>query len=299
MTISQISTPKEQRETNTGSTWEELASVTVFGPENRLDAGYYRRDRENTDPTLNDSTDQRPFASFSYWFNVQHGIRLDYTYTDVELSLDEDFTGHAPGVRYLHRFRPQTIGYVGTTYTTRDYAGLVEDYNVRNGFVGLDHAFSPEYSVNAEAGYFIKVPESSDKTSGPSFNLDLTRVFSRGNVTLGVGGGWDENYFRRTRLEFGTTFRNSMAGFLRGRYEILENLSIFGGASFRWSKDDRDIEEDNFRGNLGLRWSFMRWFSLALEYQYGDRNSDRALDDYSYNRVMLTLRATMLEKWEW
>jgi hypothetical protein len=272
----------------------------VYGPENHIEAGYYRRDRENTDPGFNDSTDQRPFASLTYWFNVKHGIRLDYTYTDVELSIDPDFTGHAPGIRYLHRFRPQTIGYVGTTYTTRDYAEDDEDYDVRNGFVGLDHAFSPEYSIKAELGYFIKVPDISEKSYGPSASVDLTRVFSRGKITIGVSAGWDEDYLsRRGVVGKKTGFEQYYGGALNGSYKVLENLDLFAGASYRWSEDDLDFSEDNFRGNGGLRWDFMRWFSLSVQYQYGDRNSDDPRDTYSYNRVMLTLSATKLEKWEW
>ena len=273
----------------------------VFGPENSIEAGYYRRDRESSDPDYNDSTDQRPYASFTYWFNMKHGMRLDYTYTDVELSLDDDYTGHAPGLRYLYRLRPQSIAYVGTTYTTRDFAGDEEDYDVRNGFVGLDHAFSPEYSVRAEAGYFIKVPEISDKSYGPNCSIDLSRVFSRGSITIGASAGWDEDYLRRSSTLGGQAggFEQYYGGSLNGSYKILENLDAFAGASYRWSKDDLDFKEDNFRGNCGLRWDFMRWFSLSLEYQYRDRNSDYPDDTYSYNRVMLILSATKLEKWDW
>jgi len=274
--------------------------IYVFGPENRIDAGYYRRDKENTDPGYNDSTDQSPYARFNYWFNVKHGIRLDYTYTNVELSIDDDYTGHAPGVRYLYRFRPQSIAHVGTTYTTRDFAGDEEDYDVRNGFVGLNHAFSPEYSVRAEAGYFIKVPEISDKSYGPSCTLDLTRAFSRGSITIGASAGWEEDYLRRSSTRAGAGgFEQYYSGSLNGNYKILENLDIFAGASYRWSEDDLNFEEDNFRGNCGLRWGFMRWFSLSLEYQYVDRNSDDPFDTYSYNRVMLRLGATKPEKWDW
>lgn len=278
--------------------WVNRGNVSLsytFGPENLLQAGYYRRDRENSDPTYNDSNDQRPFANLTYWFDVRNGIRLDYTYADVALSVDPDFTGHAPGVRYLRRFSPQTVGHVGYVYTTRDFDEGEEDYVVHNGYVGLDHAFSPEYTISANAGYYVQIPDISDNTDGVSLNVDLTRNFERGNITIGLGTGWDDDYL----ISGNPNFEQFYGGFVTGRYQILENLSVYGGASYRQTKDKNDFQDNNLRANIGLSWVFMRWFSLSLDYQYIDRNSDFDPDDFTVNRVMLTLRASKPEKWEW
>jgi hypothetical protein len=277
--------------------WVNQGDASVgyaFGEGNLLRAGYYRRDRENTDPTLNDSADQRPFAQLTYWFNVKNGVRVDYAYRDVELSLDDDYTGHAPGVRYLHRFRPQSIGYVGYTYTTRDFDGITENYVVHNAFVGLDHAFSPEYSVRAEGGYFVRVPDISERFDGPSFSLALTREFARGSITVGVDGGWDEVYLDRGRA----TFREYYSGSLNGTYRVLESVSIYGRAYYR-NSNEGDVRTINvFRGNTGVRWSFMRWFALSLQYDYAERTDDIILsENYTDNRVMLVLSASRPFKW--
>jgi len=266
----------------------------VFGPENLLQAGYLRTDRQNTDPTYNDSQDQRPFLNLTYWFDVRNGIRLDYTYADVALSVDPDFTGHAPGIRYLRRFSPQTIGYVGYIYTTRDFDEGEEDYVVHNGYVGVDHAFSPEYTVSANGGYFIQIPDITDSTNGMSLAVDLTRRFARGNITIGLSTGWDDDYLRGGD----PNFQQYWGGFLNGRYQILESLSIYGGVSYRLSEEENGFRDDNLRANCGLTWTFMRWFSLSLDYQYINRDSDFDPDDFAVNRVMLTLRASKPEKLE-
>jgi hypothetical protein len=265
----------------------------VFGDENRFDVGYGRRDRETTDVTLNDSTVHEPFARMVYWFDVKNGIRLDYTYKDVTYSLDDDFTSHEPGVRYLRRFSPQSIGYLAYYYAIRDFDGNTEDFVVHSGSVGLDHAFSPEYSISARAGYFMRVNDVTENSYGPSYSLFVTKAFARGSVTIGGDGGWEEAYLRRGV----TRFRKYYGGTARGTYRILERLSIYAGAFYRRSKDDREVEVTNLRGDVGLRWSFMRWASLSLEYRYADRDDDIERDSYTNNRVMLILNVSKPYKW--
>ena len=271
----------------------------VFGPDSRLGVGYGRQDRENDDPVLDDSKVQTPFADLTHWFNVRHGIALDYTYTDAEFTREDgspsrdDFKGHGAGVRYMHRFNPRTSAYVAYGFTTRDFDGLEEDYDVHNGSVGLDHAFSPEYSVSAGAGYFVRVNDISDNQDGPTFNLALTRAFARGTFTVGGDGGWAEDYIDRDR----TGFTKYYGGFARVTYQVLEQVGIYAGASYRQDKDDLDVQSKFFRGNCGVRWSFMRWFALSLDYTYADRNSDIDTDSYNNNRVMLVLSAAKPYRW--
>lgn len=286
----------ERRTRNEYWTNRGRASVGfAFGPENRLDVGYARNDRENTDPTLNDIKTHAPFMSLTYWFDVKNGMRLNYTYRDATYSLDDDFTGHEPRVQYFRRFSPQSVGFLEYRYTTRDFDGRTEDFVVHSGSVGLNHAFSPEYSIRASAGYFMRVYEVSENTYGPTFDLFLTKAFAKGSITIGGEGGWEDVYLRRgtdTRA-----FRKYYGASAQGTFRILERLSLVAGASYRWSKDDQNIEIKNLRGNCGLRWSFMRYASLALQYYYADRNDDILRDSYTSNRVMLTLNVSKAFKW--
>ena len=271
----------------------------VFGPDSRLDVGYGREDRKNDDITLNDSKVQTPFANLTHWFNVRHGIALNYTYTDAEftrgdnLPADDDYKGHGAGGRYMHRFSPRTSAYVAYGYTTRDFEGLEEDYDVHDGSMGFDHAFSPQYSLSAGAGYFIRVNDISGNQEGPTFNLALTRTFARGSLTIGGDGGWTEEYLERT----GTGFTKYYGGFARAAYQVRERVSIYAGISYRQDKDDLNTRSKFFRGNCGVRWSFMRWFALSLDYAYADRNSDIETDSYANNRVMLVLSAAKPYRW--
>jgi hypothetical protein len=265
-----------------------------FGAENRFEVGYGREDRRNDDISLDNSEVQTPFAALTYWFNVRQGIVLNYIYTDAKFTrddgfpADDDYTGHGPRARYIQRFSPRSSAYLEYGYTTREFEGLTEDFVVHDGSVGLDHAFSPEYSISAGAGYFVRVNDFSDNQYGPTYNLSLTRTFARGTITVGGEGGWGEDYLDATD----TGFTKYYGGYATATYQILEPVSIYAGARYRHDKNELSIESRFFRGNCGIRWSFLRWFALSLDYTYADRNSDVEVDSYTNNRVMLVLSAS-------
>ena len=275
--------------------WVNTAQASFryrFGAENSVRAGYRNGYLKNDDVTLDNSETQTPFASLGYWFDVKNGAELNYEYTDAHFWRDDDlppaddYTGHSAGLRYIHRFTTQTRGYVGYTYTTRDFDGIEEDYDVHSGLLGVEHAFSPEYSMAGSVGYFIQVNDFSDNESGPTFTASLTRTFSRGSITAGGDGGWGEEYVSRG-ADRGTGFTQYYGAYIRGSYQILEPLSAYANLSYRHDKDDADEVSQFYRGNCGLRWSFWRWYSLSLDYSYASVNRDNDIDDYTNNRVML------------
>jgi hypothetical protein len=274
----------------------------VFGAENRLEAGYSRQDRENDEITLDDSKVQSPFADLTYWFNTKNGIELTYNYTDVEytrgdrVSINDDYSGHQPGARYIHRFSPQSNAYIGYAYTTRDFDGVTEDYDIHDGYVGLEHAFSPQYSISARGGYYFRKNDVSEDQDGPTFSASLTRNFARGSIVIGGEGGWGEEYLERG---FGTTsgFTEYYGGYTRITYQIFEPVGIFAGGSYRHDKDELDVESDVVRANGGFTLTFLRWFSLTVSYTYADRNDDFESDSYTDNRVTATLTAAKPFRW--
>jgi hypothetical protein len=274
----------------------------VFGAENTLEAGYSRQDRENDEITLDDSTVQNPFANLTYWFNVKNGVELTYTYTDMDYtredraSINDDYSGHQPGIRYIRRFNPRTSAYIGYAYATRDFDGITEDYDVHDGYLGVEHAFSPQYSISATGGYYLRKNDVSEDQDGPTFSASLTRNFARGSVVIGGEGGWGEEYLARG---FGATsgFTEYYGGYARITYQILEPVSIFAGGSYRHDKDELNIRSDVVRANGGFTWTFLRWFSFTVSYTYADRNDDIELNTYTDNRVTATLTAAKPFQW--
>jgi hypothetical protein len=285
--------------------WTNITNASVgytFGAQSQVNVGYSYNYYKNDEVTLDDSDVQNPYANLTYWFDVKNGGEITYVYTDAKFTNDSnlpaasDYTSNAAGIRYLRRFTPNSTGYVGYNYTTFDYARpLPQDFNIHNGLVGLDHSFSPEYTVSASLGYFIRVNEITDNQDGPTYTASLIRKFDRGKITVGGNGGWSyENLQQGAGLTSG--FSQYYGGYVNGTFEVLERLNIYAGLSYRHDKYTLD-SADYFRGNCGVRWDFLRYFYVALDYSYIDRSEDLGLNEYTDNRIMLSIGASKLFQW--
>jgi len=284
-----VRTTRNTYERNTGS-----ASLQYqFGPEDTIALGYRNNLLKNEDPTLDDGTIQNPSCSISYWFNVKNALELNYEFTDAIFWRDDDslagddYQGHAAGLRYSRRFTPHTRGSIGYNFTNRNFEGLTEDYKIHDGTLGFDHSFSPDLSFSIGTGIFTQKNERSHDQTGYSYDASLAKRFERGSFTIGGRGGWDEAYLEAERRGFIRFWSTNT----RLDYQIMEPLSVYGGASYRQDKDLADREWKTWRGNCGLRWAFLRWLSLSLDYSYADRDDDVDTEDYRVNRVMLILTA--------
>jgi len=290
-----VRTTRNTYQRNTGS-----ASLRYqFGPEDTIAFGYRHNLLENEDPTLDDGTIQNPFCSISYWFNVENGLELNYEFTDAIFWRDDDslaqddYQGHAAGLRYIYRFTPHSRGSIGYDFTNRSFEGFTEDYEVHEGTVGLEHVFSPDLSLSIGGGYFIQQNEISNDVTGYSYDASLAKRFERGSFTIGGQGGWDEAYLEAERRGF-IRFWSANT---RLDYQIMEPLSVYGGVSYRQDSDQDNRESRTWRGNCGLRWAFLRWFSLSLDYSYAERDDDVDTGDYRVNRVMLILTGSKQYRW--
>ena len=280
---------------NTGS-----ASLRYqFGPEDTITFGYRHNLLDNEDPELVDGTIQNPFSSIAYWFNIGNGLELDYGFSKADFTRDDDaeggddYTGHATGIRYIHRFTPHSRGSIGYDFTNRSFEGFTEDYEVHEGTVGLEHVFSPDLSLSIGGGYFIQQNEISNDVTGYSYDASLAKRFERGSFTIGGQGGWDEAYLEAERRGF-TKYWSANT---RLEYRLMERLNSYAGGSFRQDTDSENREWETWRGNCGLRLGFLRWFSLSLDYSYAERDDDIDTGDYRVNKVMLLLTATKPYRW--
>ena len=292
-TVQGIRTTRQTYWRNTG----EASAQFLFGPENSVAFGYGQSYLKNEDPTLDDGKIQTPFATLFYWFNVKNGMELDYEYSKADFWRDgqdagDDYDGHAAGIRYIHRFTPHTSIFIGYDFTTRDFDREIEDedYDVHVGSAGFDHALSPDVSLSLAGGYFIQENERSDDFDGYTYNALFTKRFEHGSLTLGGTGGWYESYLDAERRGF----TRYWSGNARLEYRVAERFGFYAGGSYRLDRDPTDREWDTLRGNAGIRWTFLRYFTLAVDYRYAERDDDRDTEDYKSNRVMLTLTGSKL-----
>jgi len=280
---------------NTGRAWFDY----LFGRENTLNLGYNLSIVDNQDVTLNDSTIQTLFAGMTYWFDMRNGLEVNYEYNLADFSQAEGFIasddnkGHAAVIRYRRRFNPNTSGSLSFILTTREFTGLTEDYNIYEGSAGFEHTFSPELTLALDTGYFIRKGESSETEGGWTFDASLIKNFQRGLISFNASGGWDEDFLGRTNR----VFIQYGEGNVRFEYLLTEKLNSYAGGYYRYERNDTSQDRQILRGNIGLSWSFLRLFTLSLDYAFADRNDDVETQSYTNNRILLRLTAGKPYRW--
>ncbi len=275
----------------------------LFGPQNSLTVGYQNTSLKNEDDDEDDGRAERSYASLTYQINIKNRLELEYEYTREDFwrehaspsaPASDDFYGHRPTIRYIYNFAPHTSGILGYNFTTRNFEGVEEDYKVHDSSIGFEHAFSPSHSISAGAGYFIQKNDFSSDESGLTYDLSISRQFEHGNINIGGSGGWDETTLQANATRFTRYWSTNVSA----EYQILEPLSAFAIGSFRHDKEDEPNRKyDIIDWNCGLRWTFLRWFSLSLDYTYAERNDDISAESYTDNRVSFTLMASRLYRW--
>jgi predicted porin len=287
--------------------WRNTGQVNfniLFAPQSTLTFGYYLNHLENEDPNISDGRIQIPSAALAYSFNVHNEIQIRYSYEKTEFFRDappstivqvfqNDYTGNNTGFRYTYRFNPNTSAYADYGYSDRDFDGPTPNYNVSQISGGFDHAFSPETSLLLSGGYFIQDNKFFGENDDYLYDIRLTKQFQYGSFSIGGRGGWDENFLDAQR--FGVTRYSSADATLD--YQVAERLSFIVGGAYRRDRDNLNFEWTTARGNFGLRWTFLQYLSLSLDYRYGARHSDIPGDEFKINRIMLSFSAGKLYRW--
>jgi hypothetical protein len=271
----------------------------LFGAEDTLKLGYNNSFLNNKDITLEDNAYSKPYAELIYRFNIKNGIELNYQRTLADFSRDDNgipsdaYTGNTIGAKYSYSFSPHTIGTVNYNLNTRVFKGATENYDIHEGDVGLTHTFSTDATLSLSGGYFQLKNEHSPDDNGFSYNGSLTKNFSRGNFTIGGTGGWREGYQEAVR----TGLIKYWGADSHFSYQIAERFENHASLSYMHNKEEASGRKYNtYSGSYGWRLSFLRWFSLAIDYTRSDRRDN--IDAFSYvdNRVMMSLMAGRLYK---
>ena len=77
----------------------------------------------------------------------------------------------------------------------------------------------------------------------------------------------------------------------------MKYLSVHADASYRHNKFKDERRWRIFRGACGLNVDFLRWFSLSLDYKYVQQDDDVDLEDFTDNRIIVSLTTKRLLRW--
>ncbi|MDP1992306.1 MAG: outer membrane beta-barrel protein [Syntrophales bacterium] len=286
-------------ETTRALYWRNVVAPTIeyqFGPENRLGVNYRNNMYRTESIGGQDSREDFINPYFSYWFDRQNGISLQYGLTYGDFETDPDLTGHMANARYTHRLSPKTSVFAEYTYSKRTFDSSAPsesqsgtDYDIHEPSVGMMFAIGPTLTASAQVGYFQIEPKTGSGTDGLSYKAELASSDPRTTYKLSLQGGYKEDFFTSENL--GLARYHRLTGSLNHMLDKRFSIGCLG--SVERAEFDTDDRRDTIWG-IGGTASYMplKWLTFSLEVTHKDRQSNIDLNDYTENRAMLTITAT-------
>jgi hypothetical protein len=280
---------------NSGST-----SVNFFfASESAINLGYNNSILKNNDVTLYDNAYSNPFAGLTYWFNVNNGIELNYKYISVSFSRNDnhvpsdDYTGNITGIKYTHGFTLHTSAFLSYNFNSREFETSIKNYKIHDASIGVLHSFSDKSSLSMSGGYFQLMNKLLSDDKGYSYDVSLSKNFNRGSFTVSGSGGWRERYLESERQGLSRYWKMD----LNLSYQVMEHFSNHAGLSYIEDRDEADKRRvKTYGGSYGWKISFLRWYSLSIDYSRFVGDNDILTGRYVDDRVMMTLSASKLFK---
>ena len=280
--------------------WRNVAAPTIeyqFGPENRMGVNYRNNIYRTNSASGGNSQEDYINPFFSYWFDKQNGIYLEYGLTYGDFEKQPDLTGHRANARYTNRFSAKSSAFAEYTYTKRTYAApgsaaepATTDYDVHEPNVGMTFAISPTLTASAQGGYFWTEPKTGPGKSGFSYKGELANSNPHTTYKVSLQGGYTEDLFTAENLGFNRYHR--LTGSLNHRLSMRLSLGCLGSLE---QADYGGVSEhsDTIWGISGTA-SYMplKWLTLALEVSHKERQSNIASYEYRENRGMFNITAT-------
>jgi hypothetical protein len=245
----------------------------------------------------------RPTLGFqNRWNRVSLGIDGEvarYNFIDDQSSTgeinqdDRDRYRYQAGVRLGYEIVPQYEAFIRTAYNIVDYDDALDD----GGF----NRDSDGYEVNAGARIDITGITFGDVYAGyRRQSYDDSRLEPVSGPVYGGLLTWNATGITTVKLSVRrsieeTTLTNS-SGSLDSDYglsvdhELLRSLILSGRVAYL-NSDYEGItrEDDYYKAGLSARYLMNRNLYVTLKYDYEQRESDSAGEDYKHNSVLLSL----------
>lgn len=275
-----------------------------FGPESRIGLKYRNnlyRAEDVEDVEGNDSIENYANAFLTAWFNKQHGLSLDYGYTNGYFEGDPDLNGQRVGGAYMLRFTPRATASLKGAYTKQTFTEEddLRDYEIYETSLGIAYLFSPTLTASLEAGYYWMEPRTGEKQDGVTFKADITQLDVRTSYRLSLQGGYTQDYFTSQNLGFQKYYRatGSVTHFLDRRLSIgcLGSVERTESEPVSLSVSDPELRETILGAGANVSYLPFKWLKFSLEYTYKENNPNHYYEEsngYKENRAMLTVIAT-------
>jgi hypothetical protein len=269
----------------------------ALGRDSLVSLSYRNNIYQSQNPSAQDSQENFINPRLTYWFNIRHGIMLDYGLTFGNFQRSPDLTGNAIRGRYTYRFNPRTSLFGEYAFYLRHFESPGVNYNIQAPSLGIEHAFSPTLSASVQLGYFWQSPEKGSGENGPTYNVVLTQRGQRITYALLLQGGYREDFF--TTDNQGFTLYHRAVGSIR--YQIAERVATTLSGSYERTKSGisqsgsllgvRQIE-NLWGANGSVSYQMLRWLNGMFSLSYRVDDSNISTRDYAEFRGLFQLTAT-------
>ena len=261
-----------------------------FGKDDRISI-YYRNNIYEADSRFyEDSWEDYISPRLTYWFNIRHGITLEYGLTLGDFERSPDLMGHMGTGRYTYRFNPRTSVIGEYIYLVRDFDPPDIDYDIHRPSIGIEHAFSPTLTARVQGGYFWQNPERGSERKGHVFDVSLAQRAEKTTYTVLLQGGYTEDYFTAENLGFTRYHR----GVLTISHRLLERMTVGLSGYVEWvdyPSDPSDRKDLIWGARGNLSYQFFKWLTASLEGSYREDNSNINENDYGEYRGIFRITA--------
>ena len=230
----------------------------------------------------------------TYWFDIRHGIYLEYGLTLGDFEDSPDLVGHMATGRYIYRFNPRTSIFGEYTQLWRNFDDPGVDYIVYRPSIGIEHAFSPTLSARVQGGYYLADPQMGSTVDGPFFDVLLTKRAQRTTYTLSLQGGYTEDFFTAENQGF-TQYYRALG---RITYQLLQRMTVGLFGSYEWAKYPGTVIEDKTpKDNIwaiggDASYQILKWLKVSLDVSHRENRSNISDRDYSEYRGIFRITAT-------
>jgi len=265
-----------------------------FGKDSLFSINYRNNVYRIDSRTSKDSTENYISPKIIYWFNIRHGVSLEYGLTLGNFERSPDLIGHMGTGRYTYRFNPKTSLFGEYTQLWRDFDSPSVDYTIYRPSLGVEHAITPSLSAKVQGGYYWKDPDLGKTQGGPYFDILITQRGLRTTYVLSLTGGYTEDYFSSENRGFTKYYR--VLG--RVNHQIAKKMNVGLFSSYEWGKIPEVVigseKEINRIWGIGgtASYQFFNWLTVALEASHRGNNSNFDAKDYGEYRGLLKITAT-------
>ena len=249
---------------------------------------------------LNDYNALQPSLGFTYWFSELWSIEFNgyYSNRDYKDIIDrEEYNGD---VRLLRSFTLSLSGFLNYRHT---YLNFLENtpssgYQIMNPSIGVRYIYKENTNITIGAGYYVQDFEdaqagNTDDASGYNVNAQIIQVwpFRTGNITLSGSSGYDiaDTGGQDLGLNIYYAGRVSLEKFFTPRWSA--NI-FFSYRNDQYPNQTPGRIDNTINTGLSTTYQPTRWLNLRLAYNFRQMDSTVEPEDYSENRVTLTVQLT-------